>query len=143
MTKVERIKSIGNAAEAMIDYVENKHTHLTDSVLPIAADAYSDPEQWQREIDVVFKKLPLMLAFTAELKEPGSYKAMEAVGMPILITRDKKGQVHAFLNVCSHRGAPVAEDGHGSCSRFVCPRGPSRAHVPKLWVFVATVSPPR
>ncbi len=121
MTKVERIESIGNAAEAMIDFVENKHTQLTDSVMRIPADAYSDPEQWQREIDVIFKKVPLMLAFTAELKEPGSYKAMEAVGMPVLITRDKQGKAHAFLNVCSHRGAPVAEDGHGKCSRFVCP----------------------
>src|SRR3546814_4966615 len=61
-----------------------------------------------------------MLVFTAELPNPGDYKAMEAVGLPILINRDKAGKVRAFLNVCSHRGAPVAPEGHGNCARFTC-----------------------
>ena len=71
-------------------------------------------------MELVFKRVPLMLAFTAEMPKPGDYKAMDAVGMPILISRDKQGQVRAFLNVCAHRGAPVANDGHGNCSRFTC-----------------------
>ena len=41
----------------------------------------------------------------AELPAPGCYKAMDACGKPVLITRDKSGQVHAHLNVCAHRGA--------------------------------------
>ena len=121
MTKVERFERIGDAAEAMLDYVENKHTQQCDSTLTVPHASYVDPDRWQREIDLVFKKVPLMLAFTAEMPKPGDYKAMEAVGMPILITRDKQGEVHAFLNVCSHRGAPVAEEGHGNCPRFTCP----------------------
>jgi phenylpropionate dioxygenase-like ring-hydroxylating dioxygenase large terminal subunit len=82
--------------------------------------AYLDPDQWRAEIDLVFKRLPLMLAFTAELPRPGDYKAMDAAGLPVLINRDKTGKVRAFLNVCSHRGAPVASDGHGNCPRFTC-----------------------
>jgi hypothetical protein len=52
---------------------------------------------------------------------PVSYKAIEAVGIPVLMTRRKDGQVRAFLIVCSHRGALVAADGCGEASRFVCP----------------------
>ena len=33
---------------------------------------------------------------------------MEVVGIPVLITRDKDSKIHAFRNVCSHRGAPLA-----------------------------------
>ena len=61
-----------------------------------------------------------MLALSCELPSPGDYKAMEAMGLPILITRDKAGKANVFLNVCAHRGAPVANDGHGSCARFTC-----------------------
>ena len=61
-----------------------------------------------------------MLAFTAELPKSGDYKAMDAAGVPVLINRDKFGQVHAFLNVCAHRAAPVASEGHGNCARFTC-----------------------
>lgn len=120
MTKMERIKQVGDVAEIMLDYVENRKTHQTDDVMRVPSASYTDPEQWQREIDLVFKKVPLLLAFTSELPNPGDYKAMDAVGMPILINRDKKGQVRAFLNVCSHRAAPVAEEGHGNCPMFVC-----------------------
>jgi phenylpropionate dioxygenase-like ring-hydroxylating dioxygenase large terminal subunit len=46
---------------------------------------------------------------------------MEAVGVPVVMTRGKDRVVRAFLNVCSHRGAQVAPDGCGETSRFMCP----------------------
>lgn len=111
---------IGDVAEIMLDYVENKTTHITDSVRRVPSSSYTDPNQWQAEIDLIFKRVPLMLAFTAELPNPGDFRAMDAVGVPVLINRDKAGKVHAFLNVCSHRAAPVASEGHGNCARFTC-----------------------
>ena len=99
---------IGDVAEIMLDYVENNRTHQTDATLRVPSRSYTDKDQWNAEIELVFKRVPLMLAFTAEMPNPGDYKAMDAVGMPVLITRDKAGQVRAFLNVCSHRAAPVA-----------------------------------
>src|SRR5215475_10726636 len=71
-------------------------------------------------MDLIFKRVPLLLALSAELPESGSYKAMEVVGLPILLTRDKQGTARAFLNVCAHRGAPLAPEGHGHCTRFTC-----------------------
>ena len=117
---MDRVETIGEAAEQMLDYVENQHTFMTDKPMNVPVRAYLDPDQWRAEIDLVFKRLPLMLAFTAELPRPGDYKAMDAAGLPVLINRDKTGKVRAFLNVCSHRGAPVASDGHGNCPRFTC-----------------------
>ena len=120
MSASERAIAIGDAAEIMLRHVEEKTTHQTDAVMEVDAADYIDPDRWQKEIDSVFKRVPLMLAFTAEMKEPGDYKAMEAVGMPVLISRDKKGAVRAFLNVCSHRAAPVADKGSGNTPMFVC-----------------------
>ncbi len=112
---------MGDVAEALLDYAENSRTFQTDRIVTIPASAYTDADRWHQEMETIFKRLPLMLALSAELREPGSYKAMEAMGKPILITRDKEGMAHAFLNVCAHRGAPVAEEGSGKCGRFVCP----------------------
>ncbi|MFN3554208.1 MAG: aromatic ring-hydroxylating oxygenase subunit alpha, partial [Novosphingobium meiothermophilum] len=117
---MDRIERIGQVAEIMRDYVENKQTFLTDTTKRVPVRSYTDPDQWKAEMELIFKRVPLMLAFTAELPNPGDYKAMDAVGMPVLINRDKAGKVRAFLNVCSHRGAPVASEGHGNCPRFTC-----------------------
>lgn len=117
---MDRVAHIGDVAEIMLDYVENKKTYLTDKTMTVPTSSYTDPDQWAAEIELVFKKVPLMLAFTAELPNPGDYKAMDAVGLPVLINRDKAGTVRAFLNVCAHRAAPVASMGRGNCSRFTC-----------------------
>jgi phenylpropionate dioxygenase-like ring-hydroxylating dioxygenase large terminal subunit len=111
---------IGDVAEILLDYADKSGTFQTDKVKTVPASTYTDPDRWQREMEMIFKRVPLMLALSAELTQPGSYKAMEAMGLPILITRDKEGKAHAFLNVCSHRGAPLVEDGAGKCSRFTC-----------------------
>jgi phenylpropionate dioxygenase-like ring-hydroxylating dioxygenase large terminal subunit len=117
---MDREKQIGDVAEIMLDYVENKKTFLTDNIMTVPSRSYTDPDQWEAEMELIFKRVPLMLAFTAEMPNPGDYKAMDAAGMPVLINRDKDGKVRAFLNVCAHRGAPVANNGHGNCARFTC-----------------------
>ena len=101
-------QQIGDVAQIMLDYVENDKTFMTDKILSVPTRSYTDSDQWHAEMELIFKRVPLMLALTCEMPKPGDYKAMDAVGLPILITRDKEGRCHAFLNVCSHRGAPVA-----------------------------------
>lgn len=116
---MDRVQHIGDVAEIMLDYVENKKTHQTAHPLKVPTSSYTDKDQFKAEMELVFKRVPLMLAFTAELPNPGDFKTMDAVGSPVLINRDKQGKVRAFLNVCAHRGAPVAE-GTGNCARFTC-----------------------
>lgn len=113
-------QTVGNIAETMLDYVENGRTFQTDRITTVPAAHYTDPDRWAREMDLIFKRVPLMLALSAELPDPGSYKAMEVMGTPILITRDAKREVRAFLNVCQHRGAPLTSDCSGNRSRFTC-----------------------
>jgi len=93
----------------------------TEGVYRVPAAHYSDENRWRLEMDRVFKRLPLMLALTAELPNVGDYKAMEAVGMPVLIVRGDDGQARAFVNMCSHRGAQVVAPGRGTAKRFSCP----------------------
>lgn len=112
--------TVGNVAEKMLEYVEEGRTFQTDKILHVPAEHYTDAARWDSEMQLIFKRVPLMLAMSAELPAAGSYKAMEIMGLPILITRDKDGKAHAFFNVCTHRGGPLAAQGHGNCARFTC-----------------------
>jgi nitrite reductase/ring-hydroxylating ferredoxin subunit len=111
---------IGDVAEKMLDYVEKGKTFMTGKTMSVPTRSYTDPVQFKAEMELIFKRVPLMLALTCEMKNPGDFKAMDVTGLPVLINRDKKVQIRAFLNVCAHRGAPVASEGHGNCPLFVC-----------------------
>lgn len=108
-------------AERTIAHNKAGTSDLTESVTTIPATNYYDPARWQREVDLIFKRVPLLVATTAEIKEPNSYKAIEIVGVPVLVSRDSQGVVRAFVNMCSHRGAMLVDEGVGSARRFACP----------------------
>jgi nitrite reductase/ring-hydroxylating ferredoxin subunit len=90
-------------------------------VARVPAAHYVDPERFERERARIFRRLPLVLALSCELREPGAYKALTAAGVPVLLSRGSDGAVRAFLNACSHRGAQLVLDGSGTARRFVCP----------------------
>jgi nitrite reductase/ring-hydroxylating ferredoxin subunit len=108
-------------AERTIAHNKAGTVHLTESVTTIPASNYFDPERWQREVDMIFKRVPLLLAMTAEIKEVNTYKAIDVVGMPVLISRGADGIARAFVNMCSHRGAQLVDPGVGMARRFACP----------------------
>lgn len=108
-------------AKQNIAHAEAGTIEQAPSVLKIPAENYYDPARFEQEVRQVFRRMPLVLAPTAELPKPGDYKAMESVGMPVLLTRGKDGVVRGFINSCSHRGTGVALEGCGNKSRFVCP----------------------
>jgi nitrite reductase/ring-hydroxylating ferredoxin subunit len=112
----------------LIDMARRNIAHVKAGTVDQARDVYRvpaahyfDPERWQLEMEQIFRRLPLVLGFTAELREPGAYKALEVAGVPVLITRGADGEVRGFVNMCSHRGAIVVEEGVGTAPRFVCP----------------------
>lgn len=118
---MDRADEYNGIAERIVDFYENDSTDMADDVMELPVTAYTDPEQWQREINLIYKRQPLMVALTCEMPKPGDYKAIDMVGVPLLITRGKNGKARAFINSCTHRGTPVCEDGLGNATRFSCP----------------------
>ncbi len=81
---------------------------------------YSDPAHHERELDVVFGRQWVSVGSTDDVAEPGSYLASTAGRLPVLVVRDEAGALRAFLNVCRHRGAPLAS-GCGHARALSCP----------------------
>ncbi len=107
-------------ARDLLSHARAGTTPLAPDIVELDAALYTDPERFEREKRLIFRRLPLMLAASCELRRPGDYKTLEVAGVPVLLVRGKDGAARAFLNVCTHRGALVA-DGCGNASRFVCP----------------------
>ncbi len=82
--------------------------------------AYTCKDLAAREWDSFFQNHPQLIGLTGDLPKPGSYFTIDDFGTPVLATRDRDGEFHAFLNACRHRGARVAE-GRGDAKRFHCP----------------------
>lgn len=104
-----------------LEHGRNGTLARADGIYRVPASSYVDPERFRAEVEKIFLRLPLMLATTAELREPGAYKAMEAAGVQVLLTRTRAGDVKAFVNMCSHRGARLVPEGRGTAHRFTCP----------------------
>jgi phenylpropionate dioxygenase-like ring-hydroxylating dioxygenase large terminal subunit len=80
---------------------------------------YSDEEVLRRERSRIFARSWQYGGRAEQVTEPGSFLATDAGGVPILVTRDKNGELRAFLNVCRHRGAVLLE-GCGERSTIQC-----------------------
>ncbi|MEM8650417.1 MAG: SRPBCC family protein [Pseudomonadota bacterium] len=98
-----------------------KSAYLDEAVTYSSADRYTDTERFAEERKTIFRSNPILLAHSSELPEEGSYLRRDCVGIPVLVTRDRDGEIHAFYNVCRHRGARLVETENGCRHRFTCP----------------------
>jgi phenylpropionate dioxygenase-like ring-hydroxylating dioxygenase large terminal subunit len=81
---------------------------------------YSDSAHHEIELDVVFGHEWVNVGSADDVAAPGSYLASTAGRLPVLVVRDDVGTLRAFLNVCRHRGAPLAS-GCGHARALSCP----------------------
>ena len=84
-------------------------------------EGYYDPTRFQREVDLLFRRYPIVVGFSSQLRKTGDFVVHNDTGQPILVTRGTDGVLRAFLNVCRHRGAAVEQKPCGANKRaFVC-----------------------
>lgn len=98
-----------------------KSYFLDDRVTRNSVDHYLCEDRFMLERDRIFRRTPLAAAHASELSNPGDFLRRDIAGLPVLLTRDKSGQINAFLNVCRHRGTRLVDDEAGCKHRFSCP----------------------
>jgi phenylpropionate dioxygenase-like ring-hydroxylating dioxygenase large terminal subunit len=111
---------INDINRRLLENLRNNTTDQAASEARIAASEFYCPETFASERQQLFINTPQPVAFSCEIPEPGSYLALQLLDIPVLLTRDESGQLHAFINACSHRGARVAS-GSGQARSLVCP----------------------
>jgi Rieske 2Fe-2S family protein len=77
------------------------------------ASWYTSPEVFAAEQERVFGRKWLCVGREESLAEHGDFFTSERAGESLIITRDGAGAVHAFYNVCRHRGTRICEKASG------------------------------
>jgi len=60
------------------------------------------------------------LCLEAELPNPGDYVTTAIGEAPVIVARDKDGNINAFENRCAHRGALLCFKSHGNAKEISC-----------------------
>ncbi len=105
--------------ERVLSHVQDGTTDRGDEVWREPVENYRSEDRFRREL-ALLRRLPVPFCPSAALRQPGSYVARTAAGVPLLVVRGQDGTLRAFRNVCRHRGAEVAS-GTGCARTFVCP----------------------
>jgi phenylpropionate dioxygenase-like ring-hydroxylating dioxygenase large terminal subunit len=105
--------------QAMLAHLRNDTTDLADRDLHVPAEHFVSPKRARAEI-ALMKTLPLAVAHTSDLPEPGDFVTLEVLGTPLILSRQADGSVQTFLNMCSHRGGRVETEPKGRRRVFSC-----------------------
>lgn len=83
--------------------------------------AFTSPEIFEAERDLIFNRCWLYLGHESELPKPGDFIRRSVGGRPLIFVRSvKSGQIRAFHNTCPHRGAMVCRTDTGNGKVFQC-----------------------
>ncbi len=84
-------------------------------------DVYQNPDIYQVEQKRLYHGPTWnYLCLDAELPEPGDYRTTFVGETPVIVVRDRDGQIYGFENRCVHRGALIALERSGRADNFQC-----------------------
>jgi Rieske 2Fe-2S family protein len=83
---------------------------------------YTDPAIFAAEQALVFETGWIAAVLAADIPRAGDFETVEVGRESVIVARGRDGAIHAYLNVCRHRGARLCTQDKGSVRRtFACP----------------------
>ncbi len=92
-----------------------------EGVTRIPFRLFSDPEIYAREQQRIFRG-PVWnyLCLEIDIADSGDYKTTTVGEIPVIVTRDQTGDIHAMVNRCAHKGALVCLKERGNAKAMTC-----------------------
>jgi len=87
----------------------------------VAGRMYTDPAIFDDEMAKIFESTWVWVAHESEVATAGQFKSTFVGRQPVVVSRDRRGNIHTLLNRCRHRGASVCERRTGKANGFTCP----------------------
>ena len=87
----------------------------------VATPMYEDPALFDVEMERIFGKSWVWVAHESEVPGKGNFVLSWVGTQPVIVSRDRKGEIHVLVNRCRHRAASVCEIKKGKTSSFQCP----------------------
>lgn len=84
-------------------------------------DVYLDPEIFDLEMERIWGQAWVFVGHDSQVKNPGDFISTTIGKEPVLMVRDKQGNVNVIYNRCGHKGAKVVGKACGNTALFRCP----------------------
>ncbi len=84
-------------------------------------DLYIGADTFDFDMAAIYGESWLAVGMECELPKTGSYISLMIGKWPVIIVRDKRGDIRAFHNSCRHRGSLICQPGSGTAPKLVCP----------------------
>ncbi|MFF7601930.1 benzoate 1,2-dioxygenase large subunit [Streptomyces mirabilis] len=102
--------------------LENALVEDSDSgVYRVRRSVFTDEELFELEMKHIFEGNWVYLAHESQIPDVGDYFTTYIGRQPVIISRDKQGELHALINACSHRGAMLCRRKTDKRTTFTCP----------------------
>ena len=83
--------------------------------------AYTSDPLFEFERDHLMANSWAGLTFASDVQANGSVAPVDFMGLPLIVTRNRQGQVNVFHNVCSHRGMKLVSEAKLQARGIRCP----------------------
>lgn len=90
-------------------------------VYRVRRSVFTDEELFELEMKHIFEGNWVYLAHESQIPNVGDYFTTNIGRQPVVISRDKQGELHALINACSHRGAMLCRRKTDNRTTFTCP----------------------
>ena len=96
-------------------------TWPAEGVRRIPYAVYSEPAVFEQEQQAIFRG-PIwhFLGLEAQIPEPGCFVTVQVGTTPVILVRDRNGEIGALVNRCSHKGTPLVFVPSGKLDQFMC-----------------------
>lgn len=81
---------------------------------------YNDPRVFALDMQEIFEKEWLFAGMTCEIPVKGNFMTLDVGDNPVIIVRGAEDRIHAFHNVCRHRGSRLCVKEKGKVAKLVC-----------------------
>jgi len=105
-----------NVRDAMLSRLRRRRPETA-----LERDFYCSPADYQVDLEMIWYRDWLFVGHDCEVSTPGSYLTLQVGEYPVLVVRDRDGNLRAFHNSCRHRGSRICSAEHGVAARLVCP----------------------
>lgn len=112
----------GNSATtaAPIDFGRYIHDDKKQGVFSVNREIFNTPELYDLEMEYIFEANWVFLCHESQVPNPHDFYTTHMGRQPVVVTRDKEGELNAFINACSHKGSKLCLTRQGNTKFHTC-----------------------
>jgi benzoate/toluate 1,2-dioxygenase alpha subunit len=106
--------------QAAEEKVRNGLLHESSGVDRLSRELFVDEDIFELEMKHLFERGWVFLAHESQLPKPHDFLTTYIGRQPVVLSRNKAGDLNCFVNACAHRGARVCRVKQGNRRMFTC-----------------------